>query len=133
MRISDWSSDVCSSDLVPRGRVLRDEQLFDIAAHRPTNEEELARSRGVSRDLARGRIGKAVLETIAGALALPHSALPKPPPKQEPLNGNRPLMDLLKVMLKLRCEAHAVAQKRSEEHPYELQSLLRTSYAVFRL
>src|SRR3546814_12043165 len=110
MRISDWSSDVCSSDLVPRGRVLRDEQLFDIAAHRPTNEEELARSRGVSRDLARGRIGKAVLETIAGALALPASALPKPPPKQETLNGIGPLLDLLKVMLKLRCEEHAVAQ-----------------------
>src|SRR3546814_1504641 len=111
MRISDWSSDVCSSDLVPRGRVLRDEQLFDIAAHRPTNEEELARSRGVSRDLARGRIGKAVLETIAGALALPDSALPKPPPKQETLNGIGPLMDLLKVMLKLRCEEPDVAQK----------------------
>src|SRR3546814_17049432 len=64
MRISDWSSDVCSSDL-----------------------------------------------TIAGALALPDSALPKPPPKQETLNGIGPLMDLLKVMLKLRCEEHDVAQK----------------------
>src|SRR3546814_19739185 len=64
MRISDWSSDVCSSDL-----------------------------------------------TIAGALALLDSALPKPPPKQETLNGIGPLMDLLKVMLKLRCEEHDVAQK----------------------
>ena len=96
---------------VPRGRVLRDEQLFDIAAHRPTTEEELARSRGVSRDLARGRIGKAILETINGALALPDSALPPSPPKQQPLNGIGPLMDLLKVMLKLRCEEHDVAQK----------------------
>jgi len=51
------------------GRVLRDEQLFDIAAHRPTSEEELARSRGISRDLARGRIGKAIMETVSAAQA----------------------------------------------------------------
>jgi ribonuclease D len=96
---------------VPRDRVLRDEQLFDIAAHRPTTEEELAHSRGVSRDLARGRIGKAILETINGALALPEADLPPSPPKQQTLNGIGPLMDLLKVMLKLRCEEHDVAQK----------------------
>ncbi|GAB4356908.1 MAG: ribonuclease D [Kiloniellaceae bacterium] len=96
---------------VPRGRVLRDEQLFDIAAHRPTSEEELARSRGINRDLARGRIGKAILEAVAGGLALPDSELPPAPPKQQPINGIGPLMDLLKVMLKLRCEEHDVAQK----------------------
>src|SRR3546814_1158929 len=81
--LATWREVEAQQRDVPRGRVLRDEQLFDIAAHRPTNEEELARSRGVSRDLARGRIGKAVLETIAGALALPDSALPKPPPRSE--------------------------------------------------
>ncbi len=96
---------------VPRGRVLRDEQLFDIAAHRPTSEEELARSRGINRDLARGRIGKAILEAVAQGLAIPEADLPKPPPKPQSGNGIGPLMDLLKVMLKLRCEEHDVAQK----------------------
>jgi len=109
--LATWREVEAQQRDVPRGRVLRDEQLFDIAAHRPTTEEELARSRGISRDLARGRIGKAILETINAALALPESALPKPPPKQQSINGIGPLMDLLKVMLKLRCEEHDVAQK----------------------
>src|SRR3546814_4840498 len=71
--LATWREVEAQQRDVPRGRVLRDEQLFDIAAHRPTTEEELARSRGISRDLARGRIGKAILETINGALALPAS------------------------------------------------------------
>ncbi|WP_340117976.1 ribonuclease D [Pelagibius sp. 7325] len=109
--LATWREVEAQQRDVPRGRVLRDEQLFDIAAHRPTSEEELARSRGINRDLARGRIGKAILEAIAGALALPDSDLPPAPPKQQTLNGIGPLMDLLKVMLKLRCEEHDVAQK----------------------
>jgi ribonuclease D len=109
--LATWREVEAQQRDVPRGRVLRDEQLFDIAAHRPTGEEELSRSRGISRDLARGRIGKAILETVSGALALPDGDLPKPPPNQKSINGIGPLMDLLKVMLKLRCEEHDVAQK----------------------
>ncbi len=109
--LATWREVEAQQRDVPRGRVLRDEQLFDIAAHRPTSEDELSRSRGISRDLARGRIGKAILETVSGALALPDSDLPKPPPTQKSMNGIGPLMDLLKVMLKLRCEEHDVAQK----------------------
>jgi ribonuclease D len=109
--LATWREVEAQQRDVPRGRVLRDEQLFDIAAHRPTGEDELSRSRGISRDLARGRIGKAILETVTGALALPDGDLPKPPPTQKSINGIGPLMDLLKVMLKLRCEEHDVAQK----------------------
>src|SRR3546814_8156216 len=64
--LATWREVEAQQRDVPRGRVLRDEQLFDIAAHRPTTEEELERSRGISRDLARGRIGKAHLEPING-------------------------------------------------------------------
>ncbi|MGD1878625.1 MAG: ribonuclease D [Kiloniellaceae bacterium] len=109
--LATWREVEAQQRDVPRGRVLRDEQLFDIAAHRPTTEDDLAKSRGISRDLARGRIGKAILEAVSGALALPDGDLPKPPPKQQSVNGIGPLMDLLKVMLKLRCEEHDVAQK----------------------
>jgi ribonuclease D len=109
--LATWREVEAQQRDVPRGRVLRDEQVFDIAAHRPTTEEELSRSRGINRDLARGRIGKALLDAISAALALPDSELPKLPPKQQSANGIGPLMDLLKVMLKLRCEEHDVAQK----------------------
>ncbi|WP_299626734.1 ribonuclease D [Pelagibius sp.] len=109
--LAAWREEEAQQRDVPRARVLRDEQLFDIAAHRPTSEEELARSRGVNRDMARGRIGRAILETVGQALALPDKELPKPPPKPVAPNGAGPLIDLLKVLLKLRCDEHDVAQK----------------------
>lgn len=96
---------------VPRGRVIRDEQLFDIAAHTPQTTEELARTRGLSRDLARGRIGQAILKAVEAGLAVPESERPAPPPKAELPKGLAPVVDLLKVLLKMRSEEQHVAQR----------------------
>ncbi len=96
---------------VPRGRVMRDEQLFDIAAQTPRTTEDLARTRGLSRDLARGRIGQAVLKAVAAGLAVPEAERPAPPPKAELPKGLGPVVDLLKVLLKMRCEEQHVAQR----------------------
>ncbi len=96
---------------VPRNRVLRDEQLFDIAAHHPTTVEELARCRGISREMARGRLGQALLKVIAEGLAVPEDDRPAPPQRKELPSGLGPLVDLLKVLLKMKCEEQEVAQK----------------------
>ena len=96
---------------VPRNRVLRDEQLFDIAVHRPDSAEELARTRGLSRELAQGRIGRAILGAIAEGMAVPEAECPSPPPRSERPAGLGPVVDLLKVLLKMKCESHEVAQK----------------------
>ena len=96
---------------VPRNRVIRDEQLFDIAAHRPKTEEELARTRGFNRDMAKGRFGQAVLKVIADGNAVPEADCPEALQKHELPSGLGPLMDLLKVLLKMKCEQQDVAQK----------------------
>ncbi len=96
---------------VPRNRVLRDEQLFDIAAHHPATAEELSHTRGFSRDAARGRIGQAILAALDEGMAVPEEDCPVPPPQRDQPAGLGPLVDLLKVLLKLQCERHDVAQK----------------------
>ena len=96
---------------VPRNRVLRDEQLLDIAAHAPETEEELARTRGLRLDFARGRMGQAILGAVKAGLTEPESDWPRPRTKPELPNGLGPLVDLLKVLLKMKCEEHEVAQK----------------------
>jgi ribonuclease D len=95
---------------VPRNRILRDEQLYDIASVAPQTAEELARGRGISADFARGKIGQAILEVVAEALALGEEELPPAPPREQPLEAG-PVVDLLKVLLKQNCERHGVAQK----------------------
>jgi len=96
---------------VPRNRVLRDEQLFDMAAHHPATAEELSHTRGFSQEAARGRIGQAILAALEEGLAVPEADCPVPPPQRDQPAGLGPLVDLLKVLLKLQCERHDVAQK----------------------
>ena len=96
---------------VPRNRVLRDEALNDIAAQQPTTREELWNLRSLNR----GHIGKtaadALLEVVAGAKAAPASTWPEPRKPRPANNHAGPAADLLKVLLKLRCEENGVAQK----------------------
>ncbi|MGF1608207.1 MAG: ribonuclease D [Kiloniellales bacterium] len=96
---------------VPRNRVIRDEQLLDIAAHQPTDAEALGRTRGLSRDFAQGRWGREVLKAVKAGLEVPDKELPDAPPAQKLPQGIGPLTDLLKVLLKMRCEQYDVAQK----------------------
>src|SRR3546814_10130565 len=105
MRISDWSSDVCSSDLfqpVPYGRKIiavpgalrkidRPCPSYRIAPCVPGQESDLGRRQAIANDIMQ----KEIVEFVRAHLAF------------------RAL--------------------RSEENKSELQSLMRTSYAVFRL
>ncbi|MDJ0937006.1 MAG: ribonuclease D, partial [Kiloniellales bacterium] len=96
---------------VPRNRILRDEQLLDVAAHTPGDAKALSRTRGLSRDFAEGRMGRGILEAIKAGQATPAEQRPKPPPRHERISGLGPVVDLLKVLLKAKCESHGVAQK----------------------
>jgi ribonuclease D len=109
--LAAWRETEAQRRDVPRNRVLRDEPLFDIAAHRPTTIEELSRTRGLQRDIARSKAGKTLLKAVAEGLAVPERDCPVPPPRVEHPAGIGPVVDLLKVLLKLRCEEHEVAQK----------------------
>src|SRR3546814_3664867 len=101
MRISDWSSDVCSSDLFGG----------DVAGwrfqHIPHAADHAAEESGSHQSDGQQRIHAAAGAVQPGRAADRH--------EQEP--GDDDLAD-------------AVAA-RSEEHPSELQSLMRISYAVF--
>ena len=96
---------------LPRNRIVRDEALLEIAAHETREPEELERVRGVTRGQAKGAVGKALIAAVERALALPEDDLPrvkKPPPAPR---GIGPVVELLKVLLKLRCEENDVAVK----------------------
>src|SRR3546814_7099571 len=122
MRISDWSSDVCSSDL-------------DAIVHSiPGDLRELARQReqvmplllamllgndqgvlGKQRIEIASRMGNEVAEATFG------------------LRGTLAQSLYPMQRLPLAAVAFPVLRLRSEEHTSELQSLMRISYAVFCL
>ena len=96
---------------LPRNRVLRDESLLEVAAHETTDVAGLERIRGVTKGLAKGPVGKALVAAVERGLAVPEDALPqavKPPSSRR---GVAPTVELLKVLLKLRCEETDVAPR----------------------
>src|SRR3546814_7355039 len=115
MRISDWSSDVCSSDLPPRSRLAR-AQRSD--AGEPRRQRRPAQCRRLH-----GRGRRRPLWRRSGAGRGRGAAVPPPRPPPRFHHTER----------LWHAERHDRGRHRSEEHTSELQSLMRISYAVFCL
>ena len=96
---------------IPRGRLLKDESLLEIAATAPVTAEALSRIRGVSRGFAEGKSGAGLVSALAEAAALPDDALPEAPGRNDGPRASPALVSLLKVLLAAKCEEHNVAPK----------------------
>jgi ribonuclease D len=109
--LAAWREITAQQRDLPRNRVVRDEQLIEIAAHAPKSVEDLAQSRGLGRGFAEGRFGTEILAVVREVLATPEAEYPEPPPRRDAPPGLGPLTDLMRVLLKLRCEENDVAVK----------------------
>lgn len=96
---------------MPKNRIIRDEALAEIAHQGPTTTKELARTRGLSQGQAEGSMGKAILKAVERGLAVPKADWPSLPKKPDMPEGIGPLSDLMKVLLKMKCQQMGVAQK----------------------
>ena len=96
---------------LPRNRVLRDEVLTEIAASVPSTPEELARARSISDNVAKGKLGQGLLEAVRRGANSDRNSWPRPPAATPPRRGREPVVELLRVLLKLKAEEHGVAQK----------------------
>lgn len=105
-----WRERQAQSRDIPRNRIVRDDTLLQLAAHPPDSVEDLKRMRGFPGNLAGGNAGRALLEGVAEALALPESDLPAQM-KRKPSAPPAAKMDLLRVLLKDAAESHDVAAK----------------------
>jgi ribonuclease D len=109
--VAAWRETAARQRNLPRGRIMRDEAVLEIAAHIPKTIEALARTRSLSKGVAEGKMGNEILDAIQRGLA-DMAALELPaPPRADPPSGLGPLIELLRVLLKQRCEEHQVAQK----------------------
>jgi ribonuclease D len=108
--LAAWREAAAQQRDLPRGRIVRDEAVLEIAAHAPKTIDALARTRSIGKGVAEGKLGQEILDAVAAGLADPDPP-PAIPPKAEAPPGIGPLIELLRVLLKQRCEDFAVAQK----------------------
>lgn len=109
--VAAWREREAQRKDLPRNRVLRDEALVEIAAHAPTNADDLGRTRGLGSGMAQGRYGTEILAAVQTALAIPDAKLPRPEPRVEPPPGIAPIVELLRVLLKMVCDDNEVASR----------------------
>ncbi len=93
---------------VPRGRVMRDEVLLQLARHPPKSVHELRGLRGVHSSEV-DRQGEQLLATITSALALPASAWPEVPRERKPDPESTGIVELLQAVLKARAAEQGIA------------------------
>ncbi|MEM7295159.1 MAG: ribonuclease D, partial [Pseudomonadota bacterium] len=96
---------------VPRNRVYKDDALLELASNRPKTPEELGRSRLLLREARKGAIAEGILASLATAAEYPPEEMPKIDRSRDQLQVNPALADLLRVLLKAKCEQEGVAQK----------------------
>jgi ribonuclease D len=109
--VAAWREREAQTRDLPRNRILKDEAIQELAAERPRDIAALSRLRSVPKGVAQGSIGKKILRAVEEGINLPNEKLP-PVRRQGPsTKGLGPLLDLLKVLLKLRSEEHGVASK----------------------
>jgi len=108
--LAAWREQAAQQRDLPRGRIMRDEAVLEIASHAPKSIDALARTRSLGKGVAEGKLGKDILAAVAEGLADPDPP-PAIPAKAEAPPGIGPLIELLRVLLKQRCEDFQVAQK----------------------
>lgn len=85
---------------------------MELASTKPANMQELGRSRLLLREARRGEIAEGILAAVKAGKEMDADDLPRPLPNgREKLQVNPALADLLRVLLKARCEQEKVAQK----------------------
>jgi ribonuclease D len=106
--LAAWRETEARRRNVPRGRILRDEVILQLARHPPKTVEELRSLRGVHPSEAE-RNGDQMIATIQSALALHPSAWPAVPRDRKPEPESTGLVELLQAVLKARAAAEGIA------------------------
>jgi ribonuclease D len=110
--VAAWRERTAQQRDQPRGRILKDDAIDELAAQAPTDAEALARLRSVPKGFGGSKFGPELLEAIREALRDPEAYAPKLERERAPTSpAAGAVVELLKVLLKARSEEVDVASK----------------------
>ncbi len=110
--VAAWRERTAQQRDQPRGRILKDEAIDELAAQAPLDADGLNRLRSVPKGFAGSKFGPDLLEAIREALVNPEAYAPKIERDGGPTSpAAGAVVELLKVLLKARSEDAGVASK----------------------
>lgn len=96
---------------VPRGRIVKDEALYEIAEQRPKNAADFDRMRAVPRGFGNSRAAQELIQALERAFSDPDRPVYKYERPAPLPSGLGPTVELLKVLLRFEAERHDVAPR----------------------
>ena len=110
--VAAWRERMAQSRDQPRGRILKDEAIDEVATQAPTDADQLDRLRSVPKGFSGSRFGPDLLAAIREALRDPEAYAPViERNRTAPSPAAGAVVELLKVLLKARAEEAGVASK----------------------
>jgi len=108
--LAAWRERQAQERDMPRGRIAKDEVLFEVAAHPPKDITDFDKLRGVPKGFSRSKSGKALFDAVQEGMKIPEEDLPHIA-RAKPRLPTPPMADLLKVLLKIKCQNAKVATR----------------------
>ena len=110
--LAAWREREAQGKNLPRGRIVKDETMADIAAHPPRSQNELAKVRGLSPAWANNDIGVRMMQVLADAQPMSADEMPPREDRKPGLGKDGSLVaDLLRLLLKIRSREINVASR----------------------
>ena len=110
IEVAAWREREAQNRDVPRGRVIKDEVVGDIAVQAPTTIERLGHLRSLPKGFERSRWGEHIIDAVKRGLERDHKTLPRLE-RFRPAPNGAATVELLKVLLRMTAERHGVAAK----------------------
>ena len=110
--LAAWRENEARGKNLPRGRIVKDDTLQELASHPPKSQEDLGRVRGLSAGWRNNDIGGRLMAALGTAKPLKPEEMPAREPGRPGLTKDAVLVsDLLKLLLKIRSKESGVAPK----------------------
>lgn len=110
-KVAAWREQTARQQDIPRGRVLKDDAIFEIAQQKPHDQAALARLRTIARGWERSELAISLMKLLAGVYDIPKEQWPEIVRHKPAPEGTGAASDLLKVLLKTIVDQEGVAAK----------------------
>ncbi len=111
IELAAWRDRAAQTQDVPRNRILRDEALYDIASHAPTDVAQLSQLRSLSEGFGRSARAKEIVEAVKQGLARDPKTVPQLREGTGVPADKSATVELLRVLLKACAARNKVAPR----------------------
>ena len=111
MSVAAWREREAQTKNVPRGRILKDEAVAEIAIQIPQTPQDMNELRLVSKGTGNSSMGAAILKAVQHGLAREPDTVPGKQKFEEMSSAALAAAEILKLALKIICESHGLAPK----------------------